>query len=696
MHLKRIGCLIYYIFLFSVLNAQLPNTENGWKLPPYGKINILMIYAEVDYDVNQSSNPYPNGTKWWKPNQFPTWKAELIDTVDSKRDSKITNFYHTMSFGQYEVRARNYPKMVSVKASDIRNLRSMSDAFKAVIKTINKDSLSFNQDLIQTLDQWNFDGADGTPKKNESNGAFDMVMILYRNVPAYNNGSGHVRKGNIGAINGINSDSYSVFGAGDGIPFNIMRHEYSHMLFGGNNFHCGGGQHSGGGANHFIPFQGGWSMLGGYNSSFKLGNAFDRDRLGWKPDNKKWTISCLNEDGEEVKTNIAANDSLTEQVFILRDFVTSGDAIQIKLPYLSEEEYTQYIWLENHQGSINNGNELDRYQYDDAECIPDTKAGIYAYLQVGHDVKTGKDIFKGHGDYLRHIPADGYYDIQFLNTMVQNTWCVNHRWYYPFIKSNKYENPLTGNGDQEEVAYDLNRDERIGKNEGRRLVIESKLGNIIFHLPTLGHRRHAFSAGQKDLLGIGTNPSTSSMKTLTSYERRKADIYNNKNVTLNGIEIKILEQLEDGSIKVRVRYAETRIKQHRRWAGDDIILPNINGREGHSLILSKKKKLELVRSHTATKINEPEIINGDTLFSNKTRLIVQNQASVLLEKKSKLIVKEKSILVFQSDAKLDFKRKSTIIVKRNCELILPEKYNTKEILKHVIIESGGTLSFKDL
>lgn len=655
-----------------------------------------MVYAEVDYDVKSEMDAYPNGTKWWKEKEFPSWKSELIDTLDDKRSSKITNFYHTMSFGQYEVRARNYPKLIRVKASDIRNLRSMSDAYKAVIRTMNQDSLNLGSEVLNSLDQWNFDGPNGTPKKNEANGAFDMVMILYRNVPAYNNGSGHVRKGNIGAINGVKSDSYSVFGAGDGIPFNIMRHEYSHMLFGGNNFHCGGGQHMGGGANHFIPFQGGWSMLGGYNSSFKLGNAFDRDRLGWKPKDKKWTISALDKQGHEAKTDIIANDSLNEQIYILRDFVSSGDAIQIKLPYLSEDEYTQYLWLENHQGFLNNTNELDRYQYDDAECIPDTKAGIYAYLQVGHDVKTGDDIFKGYGDYLRHIPADGYYDIQFLDTLVQNTWCVNHKWYYPFYKVKKHENPLSGNGDQEEVPYDLNRDGRIGRNEGRRLVIEAKLGNIIYHLPTLGHRRHAFSAGQKDLIGIGSNPSSASMKTLTSYDRRKADIQNNKNITLNGLEIKILEHLEDGGIKIRIRYAETRLKQNRRWAGDDIILPAIKGREGHSLIISKKRKVELVRSLTPTKINEPEIINGDTLFSNKTRLIVQNDASILLEKKSKIIVKEKSILVLQSNASIEFKRKAKIIVKRNSELILPKKYNTKEFLKHVIIESGAKLSFKDL
>ena len=696
MSFKRIGCLVYYTFLASVMLGQDINTENGWKLPPYGDINILMIYAEVEYDVNENKDPYPNGRSWWRPGQFPTWKGELIDTLPGARNGQITHFFDCMSFGKYQVRARNYPKLVKVKASEISNLTSTSKNFKAVIENIQKDSVIFNDELLADLDQWNFSGPDGSKKVNQSNGQIDMVMILFRNTPAYRNGSGHVRKGNIGFIKGMKSDAYSVFGAGDGIPFNIMRHEYSHMLFGGNNFHCGGGQHSGGGANHFIPFQGAWSMLGGYNSSFKLGNAWDRDRLGWKPDDKKYTISALNMNNQEVSTAIVANDSLSEQTYILRDYVSSGDAIQIKLPYLDEDEYPQYLWLENHQGFNKNGNDLDRYQYDEAECIPDTKSGIYAYMQVAHDQKTGKDIFKGYGDYIRNLPADGYHDILFLDTMVQNTWCVNNKWYYPYVKKKSHENPLCGNGDQEEVAFDKNRDGRIGKNEGRRLVLESKLGNIIYHLPTLGHRRHAFSPGQKDIIGIGTNPSTSSMKTLTSYERRKADVFNNKNVTLNGLEINILEQLKDGSIKVQIQFNQTRIKKNRRWAGDDIILPAIKGAEEHSLILSKKRKIELVRSKTPTKINEPEITGSDTIFSNPTRLIVQNNASVLLEKKAKFIIKEGSSLIFQSKSDLFFKRKARITIEKGSQVILPERLNQKKILKNIKIENGGELIFKKL
>ena len=39
-----------------------------------------------------------------------------------------------------------------------------------------------------------------------------------------------------------------------------------------------------------------------------------------------------------------------EKTFTLRDFVTYGDVIRIKLPYKdSEFASNQYIWLENHQ-----------------------------------------------------------------------------------------------------------------------------------------------------------------------------------------------------------------------------------------------------------------------------------------------------------------------------------------------------------
>lgn len=696
MRFTLFSCLFLLNIFVNVLSAQNITTKNGWKLPPYGNINVLMIYAEVEFDVKSNRDPFPNGNKWWKPGSFPTWKAELIDSTQGTNEGLITTFFRDMSFGMYNVRAINYPQLVKVKSSSIRSLHSMSECYKAVIKTINNQPIRFEEKTINELDQWDFSGPAGAKRTNIKNGAYDMVMILYRNAPAYRNGTGHVRKGSIGVIDGRKSDSYSVFGAGDGIPFNIMKHEYSHMLFGGNNFHCGGGQHAGGGPNHFIPFQGGWSMLGGYNSSFRLGNAWDRDRLGWKPSWKEHTISALDLNGNEIRTDFKASDSLSEKIVILRDFVSTGDAVQIKLPYLKTDEYSQYIWLENHQGSGKNNNELDRYQFDHYDCIPNTKSGIYAYLQVGHDKKEGEDIFKGYADYLRHIPADGFYDIKFSDTLIQNIWCVNDKWYYPFIKRKSNENPLTGTGDQEEVAYDLNRDGKIGKKEGRRLVIENKLGNNVFQLPTLGHRRHAFSSGQNNTIGIGTNPSTASMKTLTSFIAPIRDAKNNQNVTLNGIQIKILEELKNGSIKVRIRFNETRVSQNRRWAGDDIILPHIKGKEGYSLIISKRKKIDINRSHSATKVNRPFIENSDTIFSNPTRFIVQPRARILLEKKSRINLKDHSKFILQHEAEIIFKRKSKIVIESGSELILPKKLNDPNILKYIEVQSGGTITFKDL
>ena len=103
--------------------------------------------------------------------------------------------------------------------------------------------------------------------------------------------------------------------------------------------------------------------MGGPSSSFQTANAWDRDRMGWKPAGKKHTISALNAEGSEVLGNIApGSHELFEQEYVLRDWVTTGDALRIKLPGIPENEYQQYIWIENHQGYQNNGSRFDLFQ----------------------------------------------------------------------------------------------------------------------------------------------------------------------------------------------------------------------------------------------------------------------------------------------------------------------------------------------
>ena len=50
------------------------------------------------------------------------------------------------------------------------------------------------------------------------------------------------------------------------LPFEILKHEFNHLLLGGNNFHSGGGN-APMFQSYFMSLQGGWSMMGAANSS---------------------------------------------------------------------------------------------------------------------------------------------------------------------------------------------------------------------------------------------------------------------------------------------------------------------------------------------------------------------------------------------------------------------------------------------
>src|SRR5690606_29000594 len=96
-------------------------------------------------------------------------------------------------------------------------------------------------------------------------------------------------------------------------------------------FHTSG-SHSAFGGTTFIPDQKGWSMMGGSESSFQTCNAWDRDRMDWKGPSKTMTISALNTSSTEINGDLNADSSAHEGIYILRDFMTTGDALRIKLP----------------------------------------------------------------------------------------------------------------------------------------------------------------------------------------------------------------------------------------------------------------------------------------------------------------------------------------------------------------------------
>ncbi|MBV6483734.1 MAG: hypothetical protein KFKLKKLM_00188 [Flavobacteriales bacterium] len=666
-------------------------SKNGWYITTSGTIRILVVYIEIDYD-NGGSGHFPTGSSVWQVGQLPTYKDNLFDLNWTGTPQGImTKYFAECSFNNYKVLGDYINTLIKVKESDLPipfgDGDIISNAYYQINQMSSLSSITKGGSGVLDLDNWkdktmagevNVAGAD-------SPYSYDHVMFIYRNYHGFGEQSGWVSFGSPGTLFGYHADTYTAQNGGGVIPFNIIRHEYSHLLFGGNNFHTNG-SHSKGGTT-FIPNQMGWSMMGGSESSFQTCNAWDRDRMDWKGSGKTMNISALNTSATEVNGDLDATNSSHAGTYVLRDFISTGDALRIKLPFIPTGRHQEYIWLENHQTGQNNGSDFDHYIYEDQTCREKAIPGLFMYLQAGKDVKTGSSIFNypsvgQYGHYLRFIPADGMYDILFEDATVQST-CVGWGPVNPFEKLPQYANPLTGSMDLENPAYNNNYpiDHFISRAEGKQLYTE-KIGSTYHNnLPFLGHPRHAFKANGVNKIGVGTNPSANSMLT---FERNDTALVNtakqNRLIYLNGVSIEIIEELPDGSIKVKVDFDKTDVENDVRWAANHIKLNAINGSNGYSLNLKQGKTMSIDQGYTATKTNNPMTISGKEYFVDKTKFTVESGAYFHVEQNATVDVINGSTLHLKAGSKMELESGALLRI---------NKVNSK-----LIIEDGAELYLK--
>lgn len=193
------------------------------------------------------------------------------------------------------------------------------------------------------------------------------------------------------------------------------------------------------------------------------------------------------------------------QTFYLRDFVTYGDALRIKLPYKdSGDASNQYVWLENHQ--LGRNNKLDGLNFhffpNITPCIPLGNPGIYSYIQVGRDVLEGDNSIvysSNEKDNLRMINAEGNYNMRYLR---HDYDCIG------WLNRNTYEyltpNPISGSNDQTEGIITSNQNLQFFSDFA---VVSNKIktGILYNQLQYLGDNFDGFGPGR--IMDISSNPT---------------------------------------------------------------------------------------------------------------------------------------------------------------------------------------------
>lgn len=677
--MKRTIILYFLLCLLAqVINAQEDkiSSRNGHVLPVNGTIRFLLIFVEIEYSSGVDKFPSEKGSQW-ESGSYPVWTNDLFDVHKSSNPSGlVTRFYHESSFGNYNIVADillnpdnpaipfQYKSNGEINVSNI-----MIDAWNKGFKT--KSNMP-----ADSFDLW-VKSKPGGIKNAKISGellSFDHVMVIARNCTYPGNLAGYASPGNLSGKLPFKTDSYSVFATRSVNPMNILLHEYNHLLFGGNNVHCCGGNHMSSGSQMFLSFQGGWGMMGAANKSLMTCNAWDRYKLGWKQPDKVFYISATDSVGHEINTDFDfSNNQIVDTLIILRDFVTYGDALRIRLPGVPANEYSQWLWVENHQTKSFNGSPFDIFQYQESGCTDYAVPGLYAFIQVDHNELEGTKAFTGYADFVRALPASGMYDFVWGDTLVRNNWCQNNALYFPFERKLSLKNPLSGNAVTELAAYDENSDGHLEEKEKRDPAIELVAGEYYNNLPYLGESEMAYTLNGNKKIGIGTNPSSANSLTMLNDNKsiNKGLSPDNRIIYLNSASVEIVREdwPSPGAVLVRVRNGDNLVSQNVRWCAPKIVLPDLPTDNQFDLIVNNKKRIIIDAGLTPTRIDSAILVKGKMVLTDYTHFEMMPGTRILLKRGARLDVRNGSVFHVAKGAIIILEKGAKIIVSKDSKLI---------------------------
>ena len=83
----------------------LPKSSEGYFISPYGRLHMLIVYAEMEFDSSYAQldpEKNPEGGKGWKVHRLPYWREKIISPTPDG-DGFMTRYFRQASFGRFEV-----------------------------------------------------------------------------------------------------------------------------------------------------------------------------------------------------------------------------------------------------------------------------------------------------------------------------------------------------------------------------------------------------------------------------------------------------------------------------------------------------------------------------------------------------------------------------------------------------------------
>ena len=676
-------------------SASIEYAPNGIAFTPKGDLRVLIVCAGFGspYDGFDCGNWGTGSTS------LPVWAVDKSTFYSQNSDfttysylnnnENISRFYNEMSLGALRLTADIYPTRININPAGSSDWGSLTRKVFEKMKTDNPNFDWSVYDDRENYPNYTFDNSSTQPDNIP-----DFVVVLFRYnsgwttqpVSGMQNWSGSA--GGYAALDGLSGFVYNGYTfhstggythcSGISSMYGLFIHELAHSIF-----DCSHYAHANSVVGNYFYGQIGWGMM-------NLGMGSFGSALGWE----RWYLDWIGLQSNGVNSNVTGQGDLpVNGEFILRDFITTGDVVRVKLPNGTGKN--QYLWLENHKGS----SIFDNRGWTNDGCsnpLPSSPRGLVAYIESIHDDKEHPfnfwDANYKTANGIKYIHAKGNYDYSFGSSSSPcNLW---GNLIYDLTEVN--ENPISGQSRAEMIRYDLNNNNEIYINEGVNSIspkneehwVTKREGNMTYDF--MGSAIN-FQVGQK--LGMATNPSLINRPSYDLPTKQMSTYY------LNGISVTVYSQAANGDIKVRIAYNDVTVSSNLRWTGD-IVLPDITSNTNPDLNLASNYSLTINKSgtpnrHTKTALND--FINPTTFTcENGAFFKMQANSTVMLDENSTFKLKIGSTLEINDGAKFIVKNGSKLEVESGAAILI--KGSGGIILKctgSLCVNSGATLNLQD-
>jgi hypothetical protein len=602
-------------------------------------------------------------------------------------DQSVSNFYYqqsrTVDGEPFKVTYEFFPHRINVPIlpddqGNIYFTKFISRAYDTIQSRFNDASWYeyFAQFDQRTNSNFQFDNSvNPTP-----DGKIDYLLILFRfNSPPSDNQS-------LEWMGSIGHDAWAgvpgrtiTFANGNSIGFNkgftvqkgiksyntfasLFIHEDGHTFYNGPHVF---------GANSVVGeyfYTGnGWGGIATQPRIYYSYNAWDRWWLNWI----------------EIKYDLSSNEH--NGAYILEDFITTGDAMRLKLPTPDG----QYVWFENRTGHTVFDERLG-YTKDGAQnSIPSASHGVVGFVEAISDNQTSVSVFSKGANSLRAINPNGNFDYEWSSYRDGNAapeWWGNRIYNFTTVQDNPFSphNSLTAIRDDffgdsihfspnGEISFDTNTNSPNKQKREQFSVIEQN-GEVVYG-PT-GHNI-AFSPGTK--LSISTNPGLIALQKYSREDKKLDPIY------LHGLSVEVLYYVGSGVNRkavINVKYDDYEVDRDVRWTGDIILPADV------PLVLNEGKILTVDKSGTPNRHTLTPA--GD--FINPTKLTFEEGAGFTLGANSTMYVKMGSTLHLKPQSKLTITEGAKLYIQANSIYSIDDCAEL-EILPggKVIVEEGAII-----